>query len=241
MTLRDGLAQSINVIAVKLLYLVGVSDSIKMARNLGISTLINDPNRYGLSLVIGGGETTLLDMTSVYSVFANNGIRNPYQGILSIEDGDGNILEKYENRTQQIIKPNTTRILSSILSDDTARTPTFGANSILKIYGKDVAVKTGTTNDRRDNWTVGYSANAVVVTWVGNNDNSSMGGAVSGVSGASPIWNKIMKAVLAKAESGAYSADEKGHAWPKQPDGVVGATICSDTGGSPPSQDPAAA
>jgi membrane carboxypeptidase/penicillin-binding protein PbpC len=103
----------------------------------------------------------------------------------------------------------------------------------------EVSVKTGTTNDRRDNWTVGYTADAVVVAWVGNNDNTPMSGAVSGVSGASPIWNKVMKVVLDKAEKGAYDKTESGHAWPKQPDGVVGATICSDTGGTPFSQDPA--
>jgi len=194
MTLRDGLAQSINIIAVKLLYLVGVSDSIKMAQNLGISTLKNDPNRYGLSLVIGGGETTLLDMTSIYGVFANDGIRNPYQGILSIEDSGGNILEKYENRPQQIIKPNTTYLLSSILSDNEARTPTFGANSVLKISGREVAVKTGTTNDNKDAWTIGYTPSVVVGVWVGNNDNKPMkkGGAAL----AGPIWNAVMNETL---------------------------------------------
>ena len=194
MTLRDGLAQSINIIATKLLYLVGVSDSIKMAQNLGISTLKNDPNRYGLTLVLGGGETTLLDMTSVYSVFANNGIRNPYQGILSVENGSGNILEKYENRAQQIIKPNTTHILSSILSDNEARTPTFGANSILKIPGREVAVKTGTTNDNKDAWTIGYTPSVAVGVWVGNNDNKPMkkGGAAL----AGPIWNAVITEAL---------------------------------------------
>ncbi|MFA5827634.1 MAG: transglycosylase domain-containing protein [Candidatus Paceibacterota bacterium] len=194
MTLRDGLAQSINIIAVKLLYLVGVSDSIKMAQNLGISTLKNDPNRYGLSLVIGGGETTLLDMTSIYGVFANDGARNSYQGILSVEDGSGNILEKYENKPQQIIKPNTTRLLSSILSDNEARTPTFGANSVLKIPGREVAVKTGTTNDNKDAWTIGYTPSVVVGVWVGNNDNKPMkkGGAAL----AGPIWNAVMTETL---------------------------------------------
>jgi len=190
MTLRDGLAQSINVIAVKLLYLVGVSDSIKLAHNLGITTLKNDPNVYGLSLVIGGGETTLLDMTSVYGVFANNGIRNPQNGILSVEDSSGNILEKFESKPQQIIKPNTTHILSSILTDDAARAPTFGSNSILKIPGREVAVKTGTTNNNKDAWTIGYTPSVAVGVWVGNNDNKPMkkGGAAL----AGPIWNAIM-------------------------------------------------
>lgn len=194
MTLRDGLAQSINIIAVKLLYLVGVSDSINMAHSLGITTLKNDPNRYGLSLVIGGGETTLLDMTSVYSVFANNGVRNPYQGILSVADGDDNILEKYEGKSDQILKPNTTHILSSILSDNEARTPTFGANSVLRIPGREVAVKTGTTNDNKDAWTIGYTPSVAVGVWVGNNDNKPMkkGGAAL----AGPIWNAVMTEAL---------------------------------------------
>jgi 1A family penicillin-binding protein len=194
MTFRDALAQSINLIAVKVLYLVGVSDSIKMAHNLGITTLKNDSNIYGLSLVIGGGETTLLDMTSVFGVFANNGTRNPYKEILSVEDSKGNILEKYESRPQEIIKPNTTHLLSSILSDNTARTPTFGANSILRIPGREVAVKTGTTNDNKDAWTIGYTPSVAVGVWVGNNDNKPMkkGGAAL----AGPIWNAVMSEAL---------------------------------------------
>lgn len=193
MTLRDGLAQSINIIAVKLLYLVGVQDSIKMAHDLGISSL-NDPDRYGLSLVIGGGETSLLDMTSVYGVFANEGIRNPYQSILSIEDGSGNILEKYQSKSYKILEPNITRILSSILSDNIARTPTFGANSALVIPGKNVAVKTGTTNDNKDAWTIGYTPSVVVGVWVGNNDNKPM--KKGGVAMAGPTWNEIMMEAL---------------------------------------------
>jgi penicillin-binding protein 1C len=194
MTLRDGLAQSINVIAVKLLYLVGVQNSIKLAHNLGITTLKNDPNIYGLSLVIGGGETTLLDMTSVYSVFANNGTRNPNTGILSVADSSGNVLEQYQGNSQQIIKPNTTHILSSILSDNVARTPTFGANSVLNIPGREVAVKTGTTNDNKDAWTIGYTPSVAVGVWVGNNDNKPMkkGGAAL----AGPIWNAVMTEAL---------------------------------------------
>jgi len=190
MTLRAGLAESINIIAVKLLYLVGVSDSIKMAQRLGITTLKNDPNIYGLSLVIGGGETTLLDMTSVYGVFANKGNRNPYTGIIEVQDGDGNMREKFENKNQQVIAPNITNILSSILSDNVARTPTFGANSVLNIKGREVAVKTGTTNDNKDAWTIGYTPSVAVGVWVGNNDNKPMkkGGAAL----AGPIWNQVM-------------------------------------------------
>lgn len=194
MTLRDALAQSINIVAVKLLYLVGVSDSIKLSHDLGISTLKNDPNQYGLTLVIGGGETTLLDMTSVYSVFANNGVKNPYQGILKVEDSVGNILEEYKENPTQVLNPETTRTLSSILSDNTARTPTFGANSVLNIPGREVAVKTGTTNNNKDAWTIGYTPSIAVGVWVGNNDNKEMkkGGAAL----AGPIWNGVMSEAL---------------------------------------------
>lgn len=193
MTLKDALAQSINIIAVKLLYLVGVNDSIKLAHDLGITTL-NDPTRYGLSLVIGGGETTLLDMTSAYGVFANNGIKEPYTGVLSIEDSLNNIIEKYQNKSYKILEPNTTRILSEILSDNQARTPTFGSNSVLSIPNHEVAVKTGTTNDNKDAWTIGYTPSVSVGVWVGNNDNIPM--KKGGVSLAGPIWNEIMIEVL---------------------------------------------
>ncbi len=195
LTLREALAQSINIIAVKLLYLVGNNDALAMAHNLGISTL-NDPSRYGLSLVIGGGETTLLDMTSVYGVFANNGIRNPYTGILSVEDSTGNVLEKYEDRSYQVLDPNIPRILSDILSDNVARTPTFGVNSALVVPGRDVAVKTGTTNNNRDAWTIGYTPSIAVGVWVGNNNNLPM--KKGGVSLAGPIWNAVIIEALKK-------------------------------------------
>jgi len=193
MTLKNGLAQSINIIAVKLLYLVGVNNSIKFAHDLGITTL-NDPSRYGLSLVIGGGETTLLDMTSVYSVFANSGVRNPYQGVLSIKDNSGNILEEYKPNPYKVLEPEITYSLSEILSDNSARTPTFGANSPLVIPGREVAVKTGTTNNNKDAWTIGYTPSVAVGVWVGNNDNVPMkkGGAAL----AGPIWNGIMTEAL---------------------------------------------
>jgi penicillin-binding protein 1C len=193
MKLKDALAQSINIVAVKLLYLVGIPDALKMAHDLGISTL-NDPTRYGLSLVIGGGETTLLDMTSAYGVFANGGIRNQYTGVLSVEDSTGNILEKYEDKPYQVLDPNIPRMISDILSDNKARTPTFGANSSLVVPGREVAVKTGTTNDNKDAWTIGYTPSVAVGVWVGNNDNVPM--KKGGVALAGPIWNDVMSEVL---------------------------------------------
>ena len=193
MTLKNALAQSINVVAVKVLYLVGVPDSIKMAHDLGITSL-NDPNRYGLSLVIGGGETTLLDMASAYGVFATEGIRHPYQRVLSIEDGSGKQLEQYQDSSYQVLDPNIPRIISDILSDNIARTPTFGANSALVVPGTQVAAKTGTTNDNKDAWTIGYTPSVVVGVWVGNNNNTPM--KKGGVAMAGPIWNQVMVEAL---------------------------------------------
>lgn len=195
MSLRDALAQSINVVAVKLFYLAGLSDSLKTAEDMGISTL-SDIGRYGLTLVIGGGEVKLLDITSAYGVFANEGIRNPYTGILRVEDLGGNVLEEYTPNPQTVLPRNSTLIISDILKDEKARVPTFGSHSMLYIPGKDVAVKTGTTNNNKDAWTVGYTPSIVVGAWAGNNDNTPMkkGGAAL----AGPIWNKFITEALKK-------------------------------------------
>ncbi len=193
MTLKDALAQSINIPAVEMLYLVGINDAIKTARDMGVRTL-TDASRYGLTLVIGGGETTLLDMTSAYGVFSQGGIRHPYQPILSVQDQSGNVLEEYKDDSQQVISKNGALLISSILSDNQARVPTFGANSPLVIPGRDVAVKTGTTNNNKDAWTIGYTPSIAVGVWVGNNDNKPMkkGGAAL----AGPIWNGIITEAL---------------------------------------------
>ena len=189
MTLRNALGQSINIPAVKLFYLVGLPDALKTAEDMGISTL-TDPSRYGLTLVIGGGEVSLLDMTSAFGVFANNGVRNPYTGILKIEDNAGKILEEYASKSKEVLPKNTALTISDILSDNTARTPTFGANSALNIPGKNIAVKTGTTNNDKDAWTIGYTPSVSVGVWAGNNDNKPM--KKGGVSMAGPIWNQFM-------------------------------------------------
>ena len=193
MKLRDALAQSINVVAVKLFYLSGLSDSLRTAENMGISTL-GDPGRYGLTLVIGGGEVSLLDMTSAYGVLANNGVRNPYSGILRIEDRQGEVLEEWTPAPREVLPKNTALLLSDILSDNDARAPTFGANSPLYLPGRDVAVKTGTTNSNRDAWTLGYTPSIAVGVWAGNNDNLPMKRGGSAVAG--PIWNKFMNEAL---------------------------------------------
>ncbi len=193
MTLRDALGQSINVIAVKLLYLAGLKDSLKTAEDMGINTL-TDPGRYGLTLVIGGGEVTLLEITSAYSVFANDGNRNPYTGILKVEDPSGNILEEFTAKPQNILPKNTALTISNILNDEKARIPTFGIRSVLYIPNRDVAVKTGTTNNNKDAWTIGYTPSISVGVWAGNNDNTPM--KKGGVSMAGPIWNKFINEAL---------------------------------------------
>lgn len=190
-SLRDALAQSINIPAIKLLYLVGIKDSIQTARNLGVRGL-DDPGRYGLTLVLGGGEVTLLDMTSAYSVFANDGIRNPYRSIIRVEDSLGNIVEEPVSRPTRVLSEKTTRMINSVLSDSKARAPLFGVNSIVDISGKEVAVKTGTTNDYRDAWVIGYTPNFALGVWAGNNDNSPMEKKTSGYI-ALPMWGEFFR------------------------------------------------
>ncbi len=194
MTLRDSLAQSINVPSVKALYLAGIKDSIDLATNMGIKSLGN-PNDYGLTLVLGGGEVSLIDMTSAYGVFATDGMRNPYTGILKVEDKNGKTLEQLDPKPYQVLDSEATRKISDILSDNVARTPLYGSNSALYFPGRDVAVKTGTTNDYRDAWIIGYTPSVVVGTWAGNNDNSPMAKKVSGLIVA-PMWREFMDQVL---------------------------------------------
>ncbi len=206
MRLRDALAQSINIPAVKLFYLSGMSDSLKTAEAMGITTL-EEPGRYGLTLVIGGGEVSLLDMTSAYGVFANSGIRNPYTGILRIENLSGETLEEWRPNAREILPKNTALTISDILSDNSARTPTFGANSPLSVPGYDVAAKTGTTNDNKDAWILGYTPSLAVGVWAGNNDNVPMkkGGAAL----AGPIWNKFMKEALPKLPNESFEEPDR--------------------------------
>ena len=195
MSLRDALAQSRNIPAIKTLYLAGIKDSLRTAQDMGITTLSNNPDQYGLTLVLGGGEVSPLDLTSAYGVFANNGNRNPYVSILSVTDKDGNVLENYIPRSENVISPNVTSQISDILSDNVARTPAYGQNSALYFPGRPVAVKTGTTNDYKDVWIVGYTPSLVVGAWAGNNDNSPMEKKVAGMIIA-PMWRAFMDTVL---------------------------------------------
>lgn len=205
--LRDALAQSTNIPAVKTLYLAGITDSIKTAESLGISTL-TDASRYGLTLVLGGGEVTLLEMTGAYSVFANNGVRNPPTPILKIEDSKGNILEEFKIHSSVALDEPTTSLINDILSDNNARAPAFGEASWLYFPEREVAVKTGTTNDYRDAWVIGYTPNFALGVWVGNNDNSPMEKKVAGFI-AAPMWNAFFKKVFEKPPEEEFIKPEK--------------------------------
>jgi len=197
MALRYALGNSINMVAVKLLKLVGINEMLATAHDLGITTL-NDPSRYGLSLTLGGGEVKLIDMVTAYSTFAAEGRRHDPQAILEVKDSSGHVLEKFQPTDgQRVLSEEVSYLISDILSDNKARMAAFGPTSSLYIPGYTVAAKTGTTNDLRDNWTVGYTRSFAIGVWVGNNDNSPMGRVVSGISGAAPIWNRAMKEFLA--------------------------------------------
>lgn len=199
---RNALAQSLNIPAVKALYLAGIPASLKMARDMGITTLTN-PNQYGLTLVLGGGEVKLLEMVGAYGTFANEGVRNELQSILRIEDNEGNVIEEFSPRAKQVLDRNIALQISDILSDNVARTPLYGSNSTLYFPGRDVAAKTGTTNDKRDAWVLGYTPNLVVGAWAGNNDNSSM----SEISGLiiTPLWREFMDVAIAKLPSKTFA------------------------------------
>ena len=193
-SLRDALAQSKNIPSIKTLYLAGIDDSIRLARSMGISTL-TDASRYGLSLVLGGGEVTLLDMTSAYGIFANDGERNAPVSILKIEDLSGNVLEENTPTPERVLPEQIARKINDVLSDNNARIAAFGANSALYIPGRQVAAKTGTTQNYRDVWIIGYTPNLVVGAWTGNNDNTPMERKVAGMIIA-PMWNEYMTKIL---------------------------------------------
>ena len=206
MTFRDALAQSINVPAIKVLYLAGIADTLRLAKSMGISTL-GDPNQYGLTLVLGGGEVTLLDMTSAYGAFADNGVRVNPVSVLKIEDTQGKVIEdNTQGQGSQVLPSFAAQEINDILSDRVARAP-LGENDLFSFGGRDVAVKTGTTNNYRDAWTVGYTPNIVVGVWAGNNDNSSMVKKVSGFI-VGPMWSQFMNYALTKLPNESFTRTE---------------------------------
>jgi len=221
---RQALANSINIPAVKMLKLNGVAGMIATASAMGITTF-EDPNRYGLSLTLGGGEVIMLDMATAFGVFANGGYKVPLHPILKVTDSKGKVLEEYKPPPspifgKKILPEGVAFIISDILSDNQARSMAFGTNSPLRIGNLPVAVKTGTTNDFRDNWTIGYTPSYVVAVWVGNNDNTPMSGLVSGITGAAPIWHDIMENLLKGKPAQPF----------QRPLSVIQKAVCSDTG-----------
>jgi len=195
---RYALANSRNIPAVKMLAMVGIKEVLKTATDLGITTLPPTQetlSRVGLSLTLGGGEVRLIDLTDAFSAFVNTGYRVDPISILKVTDINGKVLEEVKpQKGNRVLSEDTAFLINSILSDNEARKEVFGTNSLLNI--PNVMVKTGTTNDRRDNWTIGGNANAMVGVWVGNNDNSPMLNVASGISGASPIWRKIINLAI---------------------------------------------
>lgn len=210
--LRMVLANSLNVPAVKTLNTLGVNNFVDQARRLGISTW-TDPSRFGLSLTLGGGEVKMVDMAQAFGVFANLGNKVEISPLLKVSDVNSTIYQR-NSFGLRVLDPGISYILSDILSDNNARTMEFGTHSALEIPGYKVAVKTGTTDVKKDNWTIGYTPEFLVATWVGNNDNSPMNQQLaSGITGAAPIWNRMMTYLLTE-----YSQK---NTWFNKPDDIV--------------------
>ena len=224
MQLRFALGNSINIVAVKLLAMVGIKDVLETSYSMGITTLPPTQgtlNRVGLSLTLGGGEVRLLDLTDAYSPFMNKGYKVEPLAILKVEDKDGRVLEEAKpSLGKRVLSEEQAFLIANILSDNLARETIFGLNSLLNISGKQIAVKTGTTNDRRDNWTIGGNSQAVVGVWVGNNDNSQMLNVASGVTGASPIWRRVLLETLAGKSNVSFDI----------PSGIVSANVDNVSG-----------
>lgn len=212
-TLRTALASSLNVPSVKILAQDGVEDMIDLAESMGISTW-QERNRFGLSLALGSAEVKMIEMANAYSIFANMGEKTDIQPVLQIKNYLGELIYNANSPETPLVDPRMAFLINDTLSDNKARSPIFGLNSKLKIENKTVAVKTGTTNSLRDNWCIGWTPSVLVAAWVGNNDNSPMSWVASGVSGATPIWNRLMTAMLENkpdekwvVPNGAYKAN----------------------------------
>lgn len=223
-TFRQALACSYNIPAVKILASLGVFRFIDFAEKLGISTW-QDRSRFGYSLTLGGGEVKMIDMAKAFSVFAANGKKIEQKYILKITKPDGSVIEENTtNKTQQVLSPIVAFQISDILADENARTPAFGPHSMLYIPNHTVSVKTGTTDSKKDNWTIGFNKDFVVVVWIGNNDNTPMSFYLeSGNTGAAPIWNAIMSNLLKDKKNEPLTAPEE----------LIKVEICRETGTLP--------
>ncbi len=228
-TLREALGSSYNIPAVKLLAQIGINSIIDKGQALGITTW-NDRTRFGLSLTLGGGEVLMTDLATVYGTFANMGTTVDLNPLLEVKTYKGEVLyhnscglERVGCPTKRTLSSLAAYFITDVLSDNQARTPGFGPRSVLFIPNQQVAVKTGTTNNLRDNWSIGYSTDRLVAVWVGNNDNTPMSYVASGITGASPIWNKIMRLML---------DDDQPHRF-ATPSGLIKVPICVNTGTLP--------
>lgn len=222
--MKEALPQSLNIPAVKTLYLVGVQNAIDLAHNLGITGLNRGEGFYGLSLVLGGGEVTLLDHVHAFSTIAAGGIKRKETAILRIEDAKGNVLEEYQQDAgERVIDEKYVAMLDYVMSTNDFRAPVFGTNSPLRSDNRPIAAKTGTTNEFRDGWTIGFTPSLTVGVWAGNNDNTAMTAGADGVNVAAPIWRAYMDYALANSsieKFPEYKPDEwlnKDEDWMKQP------------------------
>ncbi len=243
--MRTALANSYNIPAVQTLRRIGVPSLLEIAQRFGVESLGTDASKYGVSLTLGGGDITLLELTRVYATYANGGSFVPTTSILCVLDSSDNIIYQYEsgcprgnttpttvNREgygKQVVDPRIAYVISDILSDNAARTPAMGANSPLNTGGLHTSVKTGTTDNFKDNWTVGYTRNVAVGVWVGNSDGSPMTGSTTGLTGAAPIWNTVINGVYNNNNMlGRFAVD--GSLEPDQlnpPSGMSLRSICS--------------
>lgn len=217
LSMRQALAMSLNIPAVETLALAGVHDTIELARRMGITTL-TDPNRYGLALVLGGAEVRPLDMASAFGAFGQDGVRHPVSSVTLITDTRGNVITfKRPAEGLRVLNEDIARKINAILSDNQARTPIFGPNSPLAFPASTpVAAKTGTTQNFRDAWTVGYTPSIAVAVWAGNNDNRPMAPGSDGVFVAAPIWRDFMNAALDRFPETGFVPYEKNNRQPEQ-------------------------
>lgn len=196
--LKNALAQSINIPSVKLLYLAGLSNVLSTLKSFGVNTL-TDPQRYGLSLVLGGGEVKLIDLVEAYSVLSQEGVKRPQVMVLKVENSSGEILEEYREKNEKVVEPLYPQLINNILLDADLRQPLFASSLNLTVFpDQEVALKTGTSNDFRDAWAVGYTRSLVVGVWAGNNNNDSMQQQAGSILAAVPIWHAFMDEALKK-------------------------------------------
>jgi len=234
-TVRKALGNSLNIPAVKALSTIGVEKFIKQANKMGITNWV-DPSQYGLSLTLGGGEVRMVDMATAFAVIANQGVKVPSTAILEVKNYKGEVLSSADLETrkqtllhmteneeiteeidlERVMRRAPAYLTAHIMQDNSARLMAFGSNSQLVIKDKVVSAKTGTTNDLKDNWTVGFTPEFLSIVWVGNNDNSSMSYLASGITGAAPIWNDIMSYILENEQI----------IWPERPADVKMAYVC---------------